>query len=195
MYYLIKELDKAGEGNFAIAVDIEHMLMDGLNVEAAVDVLPEDGGKYIRVIHTGWPSPIGPAHIPIPVGSEQQRYLYEVYYKMRQKGMLSKWDTYLVFERAGGEDPFKQSIIALRMIKEHLEKDPPTNPENLPMQFYGISPEGFMSEQRQVAIIKEHYWDPLKGLLARPEEDYTFFGTAALEKGKRPEDWKKEELK
>jgi hypothetical protein len=195
MYYLAKAINAAaGEEVMNIAIDVEHMLMDGLNVETAFDILPEDGGSLIRVVHTGWPSPLGPAHIPIPIGSDQQRYLYETYYKLRQKGMGKTKECYVVFERAGGQDPIQQSVLALRMIKEELERD--TSPDHLPLKFYGISPEGFLSEQRQRAMVFEHRYEPLKGLIVTPEEEHTFLGKSALEKpGMTPEKWKKEELR
>ena len=44
-------------------------------------------------------------------------------------------------------------------------------------------------------MMREHYWDPLKGMLSVPEEEYTFFSKAALDKGKKPEEFKKEELR
>ncbi|TAL47085.1 hypothetical protein EPN87_03735 [archaeon] len=195
MYYLIKEINEsAGQEIMGIAVDIEHMLMDGLNIEAAFDILPEDGGKLIRVVHTGWPSPLGPAHLPIPIGSDQQRYLYETYYKLRHKGMGLHEECYIVFERGGGQDPIQQSVLAIRMIVEELEKN--TSPEHLPLKFYGVSPEGFLSEQRQRAMVFEHRYDPLRGLVIASEEEHTFLGKSALEKpGMSPEKWKKEELR
>jgi len=37
--------------------------------------------------------------------------------------------------------------------------------------------------------------DPLRGTLKVPEEEYTFLSRAAIEEGKKPEEWKKEELR
>ena len=192
MYYLIKDIasDKMG-----IAIDLEHLLMDGIDPEIAFEVLPDGCGKYIRVIHTGWPSPLGPAHIPIPIGSEQHQYLYKKLWELKQKGMNSDpkdW-VYFIFERGGGEDPVKQSILSLRLIKQFLEKDVP--PEKLPLEFYGMEAGQVGSEVRQWAIIEDHGRDPLKGMLILTEEEHGMMGKSALEKGKRPEEYKKEEVR
>jgi hypothetical protein len=191
MYYLIKEMNSPW---FGIAVDIEHMLMDGLNVEVAIEVIPPEAGKYVRVLHCGWPSPLGPAHIPIPLGSEQQFYLYKTYWNLKQKGMSKdpKDNVYMIFERGGGGDPIQQSILALRAIKEFLEKDVP--PDKLPLEFWGLDTGQWASIDRQLATIREHAWDPLKGLLQVPEEEHGLYGRSAVEKGKG-EEWKKEKFR
>ncbi len=190
MYYLVKEI---GLEWFGIAVDLEHLLMDGINPDTAIDVMPEESGAAVRVIHTGWPSPLGPAHIPIPIGSEQHMYLYEMYYKMRQKGMGKENEVYLIFERGGGEDPVQQSILALRLIVKNLEKDIP--PDKLPKEFFGMETGQPMSLDRQRVTIHEHAYEPLKGTLLVPEEGFGFLSSSAIAKGKRPEEWKKEELR
>jgi len=189
MYHLVKAMNSKF---FGIAVDIEHMLMDGLNVEAALDILPQDAGKWIRVVHTGYPSPLGPAHIPIPLGSDQQKYLYDTYWKLRQKGMGKENEVFIIFERTGGPDPIQQSIIALRLIKKFLEMDCP--PEKLPLEFYGLEPGQWASTERQRMQILEHAFDPLKGTLQVPEEEHGFLGRAAIEKGKG-EEWRKEKYR
>jgi len=192
MYYLIKEIKSPYVG---IAVDLEHLLMDGIDPDIAIDILPEDGGKFVRVIHTGWPSPLGPAHIPIPIGSEQHLYLYRMYWQLRQKGMGKDPNNpvYLIFERGGGEDPIKQSVLSLRLIVKFLLNDVP--PNRLPLEFFGIEAGQVASLERQWAIIEEHGRDPLKGLLIVPEETYGQISRTAIEKGKRPEEYKKEELR
>src|SRR3989344_993991 len=191
MYYFVKQLNS---DRFGIAVDIEHMLMDGLNVEAAIYVIPEGAGKWIRVVHAGWPSPLGPAHIPIPLGSEQQYYLYKTYWNLRQKGMGKdpKDEVFIIFERGGGGDPIQQSVLSLRLIKQFLEKD--VAPEKLPMEFWGLETGQWSSIDRQLATVREHAWDPLKGLLQLPEEEHGVYSKAAVEKGKA-EEWKKEKLR
>ncbi|HLC39954.1 MAG TPA: hypothetical protein VJJ76_03720, partial [archaeon] len=191
MYFLVKSIDSKWLG---IALDIEHMLMDGLNVEDAIDVMPSDSGKWIRVVHTGWPAPLGPAHIPIPLGSEQQYYLYKTYWNLRQKGMGKdpKDEVFIIFERGGGGDPIQQSVLSLRLIKQFLEKD--VAPEKLPMEFWGLETGQWSSIDRQLATVREHAWDPLKGLLQLPEEEHGVYSKAAVEKGKA-EEWKKEKLR
>jgi hypothetical protein len=196
MYYLAKEVnEKAGFECLLLAMDFEHMISIRLEPDKVIEALPPDGGKYVRVIHAGYPAPLAPAHIPIPLGSEQQQYLYKMYYMLRKKGfgVDPKTDFYLIFERGGGPDPIQQSVLALREIVKFLEKDVP--PDKLPPEFFGISPEGFLSPQRQRAIIFEHRLEPLKGMIVVPEEEYTFLGKTAIEKGKRPDEWKKEELR
>jgi len=189
MYYLVKSMNSK---YFGIAVDIEHMLMDGLNVEAAIDILPSDSGKWIRVIHSGYPSPLGPAHIPIPLGSDQQLYLYKTYWKLRQKGMGRENEVFVIFERTGGHDPIQQSVIALRLIKKFLEMDYP--PEKLPLEFFGLEPGQWASSERQRVAILEHAYDPLKGMLQVPEEEHGFLGKTVIDKGKG-EEWRKEKYR
>jgi len=198
MYYLAKEVnEKVGFECLLLAMDFEHMLSIRLEPEKVIEALPPDGGSYVRVLHVGYPAALAPAHIPIPLGSEQQLYLYKIMYLLRKKqfGTDPKKDFYIVFERGGGPDPIKQSIIALRKIIEFLEKD--VKPEELIKhpEFFGIATGEFASPERQWVIIREHAFDPLKGLIATPEEEYTALGKAALEKGAPPEKWKKEELK
>ena len=102
----------------------------------------------------------------------------------------------MVFERGGGKDPgefISTSVESIRMMIEELNKD--TNPEQLPVEFFGVSPKGVLSPQRQEVIIREHALDPLKGMLSVPEEEYTFLSSEAIKKGKKPEEFKKEEYR
>jgi len=197
MYYLAKEVnEKAGFECLLLAMDFEHMISIKLEPEQVIDALPPDAGKFVRVIHAGYPAPLAPAHIPIPLGSEQQQYLYKMYYMLRKKGFGdSKTDFFLVFERGGGPDPIQQSVIALRKIIEFLEKG--IKPEDLIKypEFFGISTGELASPERQWVTIREHAYEPLKGLIVAPEEEYTGLGRAAIEKGAPPEKWKKEELR
>ncbi len=190
MYYVMKTLDESAEGMFGVAFDIEHILMANINPEVAFNLLPEEGGRNVLVIHTGWPSPLGPAHLPIPLGSEQQAYLYRLYYILRNKGMGKEKDVYIIFERGGGDDPYKQSYLALRNIIDFLQRDVP--PDQLPTEFYGIESKQILSVEKQLVAIREHALDPIKGLITVPEEEHGVLGKAALEKGKRPEEWAKE---
>lgn len=191
-YYLAKEV---GIEYIQIAIDLEHMLSVRLDPEKVFDVMPEDAGRFVTVVHAGYPATLSPAHIPIPLGSEQQMYLYKMYYKLWKKGMGKTSECFLVFERGGGQDPIQQSVIALRKIRDYLLKD--TRPEDLinHPDFFGIGVGEIASVERQMNAIQEHAWDPLRGLIVIPEETYTSLGKAAVEKGKRPEDWKKEEYR
>ena len=183
-----------GHKNFGVAFDIEHILSANINPEIAFSLIGEGEGKYVRVLHVGWPSPLAPAHLPIPLGSEQQEYLYKLFYMLKQKGMgMAGDDVYIIFERGGGDDPYKQTFLALRNMVDYLKRDVP--PENLPAEFYGISTQQILSTERQLTNIKDHALDPLKGLMVVPEEEHGVLGKAALEKGKRPEEWAKEKYK
>lgn len=188
-HYLAKEV---GLDYLRICIDPEHVMMNNLDPEKVIDSLPEDGGKSVLVLHLGWPTTAGsPVHMPVFLASEQQVYLYKLLYKLRQKGFTCKEeDGYLVFEKG----PFgpKETIVVLRKIVEFLEKDVP--PDKLPLEFFGIATGEMISEERQLAAIREHAFDPLKGLLMVPEEEYGIFGAAAAEKGKA-EVWKKEKYK
>jgi hypothetical protein len=194
-YFLVEEVNKtANKEIFAVALDLEHMLSSKIDPELVAELWPEEGGKFIRVIHAGWPSTLAPAHLPIKLGSRAQEYLYKVYYKFRLKGFGKdpKKECWIIFER-GPPETFMDSVLALKTIVEFLEKDVP--PEKLPLEFYGISPTGVFAEERQLATIKEHAYEPLRDLLVLPEEIHGLFGRAAIEKGVSPEKWKKEELR
>ncbi|MCD6403048.1 MAG: hypothetical protein J7K98_01825 [Candidatus Aenigmarchaeota archaeon] len=184
LYYLCKY---SKTNRIVIAIDFEHLLTANIDIDKELDTLPSDGGKYIKVLHVGWPTPLAPAHIPIAAGSDQQYILYKWLWKLRQKGFKDGW---IIFERGGGKDPIQKTIQVLRVIVNYLEKDVP--PEKLPAEFFILpTSKGYA---RQKVIIFEHALDPLKGVITLPEETYTKLGKAALEKGKKPEEWKKEEL-
>jgi len=172
------------------AWDFEHILSAYIEPDKEIDALPKNAGERIKVFHLGWPSPLAPSHVPIPLGSEQQLTIYEWLFKLRKKGFK---DGFLIFERGGGKDPVQDTIVVLRLIAKYLEKDVP--PKELPEEFFGISPTLPASEKRQWVEIFHHAMDPLKGMLKIPEEQWTFLGTAAKEEGKRPEEWKKEEYR
>ncbi|MEM7821299.1 MAG: hypothetical protein QXX38_00555 [Candidatus Aenigmatarchaeota archaeon] len=185
-----------GKKYIQIALDLEHMLSLRLDPEIVIDLFPKNGGEYVKVIHAGWPSTLAPAHVPIPLGSEQQQYLYKIYYKLREKGfgLDPKEDVYIIFER--GPFPIQQTIVALKKIVEFLEKN--IKPEDLIKypEFFGIEMKEIASFERQKAIISEHFFDPLKDLLAVPEEKWSFLGKEAMGKpGVTGEKWEKEELK
>jgi hypothetical protein len=145
------------------------------------------------VIHAGWPSALAPAHLPIAVGSDQQKYLYERYYQLKQKGFGKDKDVYIVFER-GGPETFQQSIISLKLIVDFLNKD--IKPEDLinHPEFFGLKTGEISSPERQIVAIREHAYDPLKGMIVFPEEEHGTLGRAAVEKGK-VEEWKKEKYR
>jgi len=189
-YFLCKEV---GFDCMQLALDFEHMLSIRLDPETIISLFPEDAGRFVKVIHAGWPGTLAPAHFPIQLGSDQQLYLYKMYYKLREKGFGTdpNNDQYIVFERAGPET-FIESMISLKLIAEFLSKGTP--PENLPPKFFGVAAGEVASYERQWQIIEDHARDPLKGLMMIPEEEHGVLGKAAVEKGKA-EQWKKEELR
>ena len=173
-----------------IMIDFEHLLHNGIDPEKEIPLLPDDVGKFILGCHVGAPKPLHPAHAPIDVGSEAQRIIYKWLYMLRKKGFTQGL---IIFERGGrpGAPPgefLRTTVTALRLIVEFLEKD--TDPKKLPPEFYGVSTSGFLSPERQLAVIREHAYDPLKGLIMVPEEEHGFFGRAAVTKGKA-EEWKR----
>lgn len=181
IYYLVTSLGTPWAG---VAVDFEHLLSCALDPKKEIADLPRDAGRWVKIVHLGWPTPHIPAHVPIPLGSEAQLWLYERLLELRQKGFESG---ILLFERAGL--PIDESILSIRKIAEYLDKE--IAPKELPEDFFGMKPGG-PEITRQLVAIKEHALAPLKGMLVVPEEEYTFLSKAALEKGKRPEEWAKE---
>lgn len=208
IYRMVKAAEKISNGIYlGMVFDAEHYLHNNLDPMVEIKSLQsgaKDAGKFILVFHVGAPKPYHPAHEPIDIGSEAQYWIYKYSYELRKAGFGAKingkeYEGIFIFERGGargGQYPAQfigQSAAALRIIINFLEKD--VEPEKLPLDFYGISPTEILSEDRQLAIVKEHFFDPLKGLLQVPEEEYTFLGSKAIEKGKRPEEWKREELR
>ena len=204
IYRMVKAGERIANGIYlGMVFDQEHYLhnnLDPLNEIKSLAKEAEDIGKFLLVFHVGAPKPYHPAHQPIDIGSEAQYWIYKYAFELRKLGFgLGENEGIFIFERGGargGQYPAQfigQSAAALRIIINFLEKD--VEPEKLPPEFYGISLHEILSEERQLAIIKEHFFDPLKGLLQIPEEEYTFLGSKAIEKGKRPEEWKKEELR
>ncbi|MBI3412791.1 MAG: hypothetical protein HY051_01780 [Candidatus Aenigmarchaeota archaeon] len=200
IYHLVKKIREFnGDANYLsdlvfISLDFEHMLTHNLNIDLEITELPQDGGALCKVIHVGQPKPIHPAHAPIYVGSEAQELIYRYLFELRKKGFKDGW---IIFERGGGQSPLewmRSSVYAMRLIVEYLEKE--MDPDKLPPEFYGISPESEFSEQRQLVVIQNHFFAPLAGTLAVPEEEHTFLGRTATERpGLAPEKWKKEELR
>jgi hypothetical protein len=204
IYLMVKAAEEISNGTYlGMVFDAEHYLhnnLDPLNEIKNLQQEAKDVGRFLIVFHVGSPKPYHPAHEPIDIGSEAQYWIYKYSFELRKIGFgVSDNEGIFIFERGsarGGQYPAQfigQSAAALRIIVEFLEKD--VEPEKLPLDFYGISPKEILSEERQLAIIKEHFFDPLKGLLQLPEEEYTFLGSKAIEKGKRPDEWKEEELR
>ncbi|MFH0929330.1 MAG: hypothetical protein V1818_03170 [Candidatus Aenigmatarchaeota archaeon] len=170
----------------AVCIDFEHILSQDIDPVKEIESIPPGSAERVKLLHLGFPTPHVPAHMPIPLGSKEQLWLYERLFELRQKGMKDAW---MIFERAG--NPREQVILVLRLMKQFLEKD--IAPKELPLEFYGIRPDG-PEMRRQELAMREHALDPLKGLLTVPEEEYTFLSSAAKNKGKA-ELWSKERFK
>lgn len=197
MYNFVKAAQDVLKTNqIRLLIDFNHWLNQGIDPEREIDQVSKevpDFGKYIFATHIY--NPVGVhEHMPFEIPSDEQFRMYRWLYKLRQVGFK---DGFLTFERGGGQNMLeiaKSVIPAMRQIKEQLDKDTP--PDKLPMEFFGISPEGILSPQRQLVIIREHARDPLRGLILSPEEEHTALGKEALAKpGMTPEKWKKEELR
>ncbi len=197
MYYFAKAAEQIFKtGLLKLLIDFNHWLHNAMDPGKEFEQMKRnapDFGKYVKAVHIYEPLPIH-HHNPFEIPSDQQFKIYKWMFQLRDLGFK---DGYLVFERGGGQNPFeitRTAVLALRQIIENLEKS--IDPQKLPIEFYGISPEGILSEQRQMVIITEHARDPLQGLIIAPEETHTALGKEALAKpGMTPEKWKKEELR
>ncbi|MCS7105821.1 MAG: hypothetical protein NZ942_00690 [Candidatus Aenigmarchaeota archaeon] len=176
-------------------IDSEHLSTQGVDplyeYSELIKLVP-DIGKYILTLHVTKPSPLH-HHIEVELGDVE---VYKLLWTLRKAGLGKYHTVYLIYERGGGDDPFKRSITAIRIMAEFLQKDiPPEELINKP-EFFGVATGEIASLERQRVIISEHALEPVKGLLVVPEEEYTFLGAAALQKpGVTPEKWKKEELR
>jgi hypothetical protein len=169
-----------------VCIDFEHVLSQNIDVVKEIEEIPMGAAKYMKLCHLGFPTSLVPAHMPIPLGSKEQLWLYERLFELRKKGFTEGW---LIYERAGS--PRENVIQVLRLFKYYLEKD--IVPKDLPLEFYGMKEHGPELARQQLAI-REHALDPLRGLLLVPEEEYTFLSSEAVKKGKG-EEWKKERYK
>jgi len=197
MYNFVKAVEQMLKTDLIrLLIDLNHWVHNAIDPASEFDILKKeapDFGKYVKAIHIYEPWPIH-EHAPFDIPSDEQVKIYRWLYQIRQIGFK---EGILVFERGGGENPqqiARTVILALREIITNLEKD--VEPKKLPLEFYGISPAGVFSPERQMVIIREHARDPLKGLIIAPEEEHTALGKEALAKpGMTPEKWKKEELR
>jgi len=170
----------------AVCFDFEHVLSQNIDPKKEIEDISYGDAKYIKLCHLGFPTSLVPAHMPIPLGSSEQLWLYERLFELRKKGFKDGW---LIFERAGA--PRENVIIVLRLIKHYLERD--VEPTKLPLEFFGMKEPGPELARQELAI-REHALDPLRGMLLVPEEEYTFLSSEAVKKGKA-EEWRKEKFK
>ena len=189
------ELKKEGNpywDKIFMLVDFEHIATQAIDpVEELTDLVKNfpDAGKYVVCVHANNPSPLH-SHFPVQLGDDR---IYRLLWILKEAGLGQDQITYILFERGGFKDPYQHAVTALKLMIKFLEEDVP--PNKLPDEFYGVSPRGLLSVERQWVTIFQNAMNPLRGLLRIPEEEYTFLGRAATEEGKRPEEWKKEEYR
>jgi len=175
-----------------LLIDFEHIAGQGVDpIEELTELtkLVPDIGKYIACVHSNRPTSYH-SHFPLEIGDD---LVYKLLWILTNAEMGKHHTTYILFERGGFKDPFRDSVTTLRLILRFLEKG--THPDKLPDEFYGVYPKGLLAQERQWVTIFLHAMDPLKGTLKIPEEEYTFLSKAAIEEGKKPEEWKKEEFR
>lgn len=172
---LVKNLDNGKRT--AYCVDFEHLTVNYIRVPDDIATLKDNDGKYIKMVHINAPRPIMGAHAPIDKISRDMQIIYRWLYQMKQKGMIN---SYLIWEM--GSYGIKESAVSFRKLMLELAKD--TDPLQLPKEFYGIDE---MFEQQQWVNMREHAYDPLKGMIANPEEDHGIMSTEALKKNKLAE--------
>jgi len=179
-------------------VDFEHVATQGVDpVEDIKKVLRNapDFGKYCISIHANAPNPTH-AHEPLELGDIR---VYRLLYFLVKTGFGRDKDVWVIYERGGGEDPFKRSVETLRLMLQYL--DPavdsanPIAPSMLPAAFYGYMGPVAGDEQRQMQQVREHAYEPLKDLLEMPDEEFGMLSKTVLSRGKKPETWKKGELR
>ncbi len=175
-----------------MTMDFEHVATQGLDpikeMEETTDDIT-DFGEYVLSVHSNAPNPMH-AHEPLELGDVR---VYKLNWFLSRTGFGKNNTGYLIYERGGGEDPFKKAIAVLRLVAQSLEKN--THPDELPEEFFGMKGPVAGDFSRQSQIIRDHAWEPIKDLLEMPEEEWTMLSQAAIKKGKKPEFWKKGEFR
>ncbi len=175
-----------------MTIDWEHIAGQGVDPIIMIETLGKlapDFGRFVLSVHSNAPNPLH-AHYPIELGDME---IYKLNYFLRSTGFGKQpgYDVYLWFERGGGDDPFRQSVDALKLCAKFLEMNVP--PENLPEEYFGLKLTG-LDFWRQEAIMRDHRFEPLKDLMEMPEEEWGLLSSAATRKGKTKE-FKKAELR
>jgi sugar phosphate isomerase/epimerase len=177
-------------------VDFEHMATQGvdpiIDMEDIMKKVP-DFGTYALAVHGNAPNP-GHAHLPLELGDIR---VYKLLWYLYKTGFLKDPEgkektAYVIYERGGGDDPFKQSVETLRHCLTFIQKN--VQPDDLPPAFFGVKGEMAGDIIRQEAIVKDHAWEPLKDLLEMPEEEWGLLSSTAVKKGKAKE-WEKAKVR
>jgi len=174
-----------------MTIDNEHLATQGYDPWAVGEMMAKrypDYAKVVQSVHCTSPTPLH-SHYPIELG---ETGVYELLWNLRKCGAGKDPNhlVYLIFERGGGDDPFRQSVDALKLMAKFLSMDVP--PDKLPLEFYGLKMTAF-DEKRQSQIVMDHRFDVLRDLFEVPEEEWGLLSSSAIRKG-RKEIFKKEEL-
>jgi hypothetical protein len=193
IYVAVKIIrERLGNERVELLMDFEHLAGQGLDpiteMEKVIKIAPDIGDLTLSV-HSNSPNP-SHAHLPLELGDVR---VYRLLWFLRKSGLGKRRDAYLIYERGGGEDPFKQSVDVLRLCARFLQRD--VGPRDLPEEFYGMKGRIAGDERRQMQIVRDHMYDPLKDLLEMPEEEWGMLSSSVLKKGKKPEQWKKAEFR
>lgn len=174
-------------------MDFEHVATQGidpiLDMEEVIKIAP-DYGRYVLSVHCNPPNPLHSMQ-PIELGDVR---VYQLLWYLRETGFgKENRPGYLIFERGAAKDPYAKSVETLRLCVNSLDKG--IHPNKLPAEFFGMKGlvAGDIVRQRQ--IVKDHFHEPIKDLLEIPEEEWGALSQAALKGGKKPEQWKKGELR
>ncbi len=175
-----------------LLMDFEHVATQGLDpvkdFEETTKMIP-DYGNIVYAVHSNAPNPMH-AHEPLEIGDVK---VYTLLWLLRKTGFGKNRKVYVIYERGGGKDPFVRSVESLRHMVKYIEQD--ILPANLPVEFFGMVGPVAGDYKRQWQIIQDHKTDPLKDLLEMPEEEWGILSQGAVKKGKRPEVWKKGEMR
>ena len=174
-------------------MDFEHVATQGidpiLDMEEVIKIAP-DYGRYVMSVHCNPPNPLHSMQ-PIELGDIR---VYELLWMLRKTGFgKEERPGYLIFERGAAKDPYAKSVETLKLCVQFLDKD--IIPDELPPEFFGMKGlvAGDIVRQRQ--IVRDHMYEPMKDLLEMPEEEWGALSQAVIKLGKRPEVWKKGELR
>ncbi len=192
IYAAVKVIRRFAGDRVAMLIDWEHVATQGIDPMTAFKDITKtygDFGALVVAVHSGQPNPTH-AHEPLEIGDVN---VYTLLWYLRRTGMGKEDRTaYIIFERGAGDDPYRQSIEFLKLCIKFLEMD--TQPEDLPLEFFGMAGPTTADIRRQMQIVREHAEEPLKDLLEMSEEEWGIFSEAAKKKG-RLDVWKKERFK
>jgi len=188
IYVAVKNIRKALKTDKVwMLVDFEHMATQGVDpikdMEYILKKIP-DFGTLAVAVHANAPNP-GHAHLPLELGDVR---VYKLLWYLAKTGFGKDKLCYVIYERGGGDDPFKQSVETLRHVITYIQKN--VEPDKLPPEFFGVKGAVAGDIIRQGQIVRDHAWEPLKDLLEIPEEEWGLLSSSAVKKGKAKE-WEK----